>query len=229
MAGFLDKETRIIDMVLTGYGKDLLSKGELRFAYWVPFDNEVDYDPPIMNSASLSSVALTASKFDQVEATLVEEAKTGYRRLNNSGSDTTNVYGPMFMMAHGQRVIPRMTASDGPTGSIELEVKQQKFSDLHVKKDQFGNTIEQLGPFDRVISRFDASNFTFGYKYAAGSFPSDYQPEGFLVRIYRSGTEGLQEVFERRDEENHVAFNNDLRFMPGKIAPIFRSEKKRGG
>lgn len=211
-------------MVLTGYGKDLLSKGELRFVYWVPFDDEVDYDPPIMNSASLTSVALTGSIFDQVEATLVEEAKTGYAKLNKSGSDHTNVFRPLFTMAHGQRILPRMTASDGPTGSVNLEVKQQKFTEVHVKKDQFGNTIEQLGPFDRTISRYEASNKTFAYKYAPGSFPSDYQPEGFLVRVYRSGTEGLVEIDERLDERNDIAFNNDLKFFPGRVG-----EKKRGG
>jgi hypothetical protein len=52
MAGFLDSQQRIIDMVLTSRGKLLLSNGELRFVYWAAFDDEVDYHPRITYVAS---------------------------------------------------------------------------------------------------------------------------------------------------------------------------------
>lgn len=44
MAGFLDSESQIIDMVLTGHGKKLLSHGQLRFVYWAAYDDEIMYD-----------------------------------------------------------------------------------------------------------------------------------------------------------------------------------------
>jgi hypothetical protein len=81
MAGFLDKQDRIIDMVLTGYGKTLLSKGDLRFVYWAPFDDEVDYDPYISQSGSMTAVQLSSSRQDFIESTLVREATAGYREL----------------------------------------------------------------------------------------------------------------------------------------------------
>lgn len=213
MGGFLDKETRIVDMVLTGLGKRLLSQGDLSFVYWVPFDDEVDYDPYIYNSGSLTMAQMSQSQFDQVEATLVREATSGYRSMNKSGSDYTNVHRPLFNMPQSQRVLPRMQSSFG-TGSVELtlEVKQRKVYDIHIRKDQFGNTIEQLGPYDRGQERYESSNVILGYKYAPGSFPPDFNSDGFLVRVYRSGSEGLIEVGERLDSENQIAYGPEIRF-----------------
>jgi hypothetical protein len=35
--------------------------------------------------------------------------------------------------------------------------------------------------------------------------------QGFLVRVYQSGTEGLVEVKDRRDSNNDVCYNNDMK------------------
>jgi hypothetical protein len=211
VAGFLDKNTRVVDMVLTGLGKSLLARGELGFVYWAAFDDEVDYVPFISTSGSLTGEALSGSIDDQIDATLVREATTGYRFWNSSGSDETNVRLPLFTAPQGHAVIPRMTASDGPTGSIHLEVTQQKFSEMLVRRDPSGKVTQQLGPYDRGFERFDASTFSLEYGYTQGSWPADHSYEGFLVRVFRSGSDGLQELEPRHDLSNELAYSNDLR------------------
>ena len=51
--GLLDKNDRIIDLVLPSEGRRQLSLGELEFKYFSVFDDEVDYDPYVANSGSL--------------------------------------------------------------------------------------------------------------------------------------------------------------------------------
>lgn len=215
MAGFLDKNNRIMDVVLTGEGKYLLSKGELRFVYWVPFDNEVDYDPFLTTTGSLTAIQKSASIDEQIENSPVREATTGYRRMSVSGSDTTNLREPLFTVPQGLMVVPRMTGTDGPTGSIDIEVKQQKVSELFIKKDPAGNVTEQLGPYERGFERFDTSVFVLGYGYTRAGFPLGHPLDGFLVKVYRSGADGLTEVDARRDMNNELAFNNDLALVLG--------------
>ncbi len=43
--GFLDRKSRVIDVVLTGRGRELFALGELDFAYYAFFDDGIDYDP----------------------------------------------------------------------------------------------------------------------------------------------------------------------------------------
>lgn len=43
--GYLDKQSRVIDVVLTARGRKLYSVGALDFAYFSLFDDGVDYDP----------------------------------------------------------------------------------------------------------------------------------------------------------------------------------------
>lgn len=213
MAGFLDKNSRIIDMVLTGEGKALLAKGDLNFVYWTPFDVEIDYDPYMANSGSLTTAQLSASIDTLIENAPIREATTGYKRLNSKGLDTTNVSNPLFTVPQGHRVIPRMKVTDGPTGSIDIEVKQRKVSEIFVKKDNHGKVLEKLGPYDRGFERFDTSIFTIEHGYSRGGFPADHVFDGFVVKILRSGSNGLVDVSPSRDMSNNIAFNNDLRLI----------------
>lgn len=200
-------------MVLTSHGRDLLSKGELRFIYWMPFDDEIDYEPPLVSSGSLTADQLRELRHLSIEDEPIREATAGYRKFDRSGSDTTNVNRPLFTVPQGQRVLPRMSASNFPDGGVVLEVKQQKLVDLQIVKDKDGRIIQQLGPFDRGYRLFDASSFTLDLTYAKDSFPPDHRTDGFALKIYRSGTEGWRQVDQRRDAENEIAFENDLRFM----------------
>ena len=209
MSGFLDKETRIIDMVLTGYGKGLLSSGDLKFVYWIPFDDEVDYEPYISTSGSMNDTQFSSSINTQIEATLVREATTGYKFLNMSGSDMTNVNRPMFTMAQGQRIIPKI--EHGRDDGYDVGTSQRKISEIFVKRDSDGTIVEHNGPFDRGYERFDATSVDIDISYTADSFPSDFKHEGFFVRVFSSGSDGLIEVRHKRDSNNEIAFSNDIR------------------
>ncbi len=115
MAGFLDKNDRIIDFMITSKGKSLLSKGDLRFVFWRAFDDEIDYDPFISQSGSMNDLELESNASEQIESALVREATTGYKDVNSICRDNTNVIRPLFDMPHGQKEIPRMvddTAED---------------------------------------------------------------------------------------------------------------------
>jgi hypothetical protein len=210
LAGFLDKNERIVDMVLTNEGKRLLSKGDLRFCYFALFDDEVDYDPFIRNSGSLTADQLSSSIEDQIESGLVREAVTGYQIANVSGSDFTNVHRPLFTIPQGQAILPRMSSSVPSDSQFDIVVRQRKLQDMHIQRDPAGNVIQNLGPFDRGFERYDSSGVKFDFHIM--DYPVDPEnQQGFLVRVYQSGTEGLVEVKDRRDSNNDVCYNNDMK------------------
>lgn len=110
MAGFLDSKERVIDMVLTDVGKSLLLKGDLRFTYWIPFDDEVDYNPEFIGEYQggvfVSALDMSGSDYQdartrKTEDPLVREATMGYRGLAYAEVDTTNVYRPMYSAPPG--------------------------------------------------------------------------------------------------------------------------------
>lgn len=67
--GYLDKQSRVIDVVLTERGRKLYSTGRLDFAYFGLFDDCIDYDP-VRASGSFSDEEREA----QVESTVILEA-----------------------------------------------------------------------------------------------------------------------------------------------------------
>lgn len=222
MAGFLDKNDRIVDMVLTNEGKKLLSKGNLRFAYFTLFDDEVDYSPVISNSGTLTPEQLSGTIYAQIEATLVRESSTGYQNMNKSGSDFVNVIRPLFSMPQGQQYLPRVSASNEPANPATIQVKHRKLQDVHVQLDQKGNTVNTLGPYDRGYERFDTSNVTFDLFVRDFNVDTSHK-EGFLIRVYSTGTEGLVEVKDRRDLQNDISYNNDVKLF------VIGGSKKNAG
>lgn len=227
MAGFLDKNNRVVDMILTMEGKRLLARGELQFVYFCLFDDEVDYDPYVSQSGSMTAVQLSGTKQELIEASLVREATSGYRMgMNMSGSDFTNVHQPLFSMKQGSQYLPRLTASEAPQGPVTLEIRQQKHQEIYTKVDQHGNVIQQQGPFDRGYDRFEPQDIRFNLQL----WPLDVAPDkqhqnGMLIRVFRTGSEGIVEVKDRRDTNNDLAFNNDLMFHIGTRTKV----KARGG
>lgn len=69
MSGYLDKQSRVIDVALTELGRKLYSVGKLDFTYFGLFDDGIDYDP-IPGSGSFDHDA----REEQIEATPVFEA-----------------------------------------------------------------------------------------------------------------------------------------------------------
>lgn len=214
MAGFLDRDTRIIDMVLTNPGKSLLSRGQLRFCYWIPYDDGICYDPYIAESGSMSAEALSSSIDLAIETTPMREATTGYRSYNASGSDTTNVHRPMFTMAQGQGIVPR--AVFPPDVDREITTSQRQVIQSFKERDERGH---YLAPVQSVVmgtERYDSAGFTVELKYGVDSFSPDFAPEGFRVQVFKSGTDGYTEVFTKRDLQNDLCYGSDVRVFTGR-------------
>lgn len=220
MAGFLDSKERVIDMVLTGVGKGLLFQGDLRFIYWVPFDDEVDYDPyltptyivsPGSGTASFTTEELATQRAMKVEEPLVREATSGYRNLSAAEDDRTNVNRPMYTIPANQSVLPEMKI-EGISGTIDVHVLQQKLQTTFVRKNTEGTeTVERIGPIDAGVNRFNPSEAAVEGYYTVGSYPREFDLEGFLVTVYQSGSEGYLEVLPNRDSSGSIVYNNDMK------------------
>lgn len=209
MAGFLDKNDRVIDMVLTGYGRSLLSKNSLRFVSWVPLDDEVDYNPFISNSASLSSMQMSSSIYEQIEFCPVREATTGHKMLDKICLETTNGNDVVFTIAQGQKIVPHIATGSLPT-NLSITTNQYRVVDTQVKKDIDGKTVETLGPIDRGFKRTDAKVKNVEFSYTNGSYPADHKISGFLVRVYSSGSDGYNEIDAKVDLNGNITYNGEL-------------------
>jgi len=211
MAGFLDKNTRVIDMVLTDYGKELYSKGELQFSFYAFSDDEVDYNPWISNSGSLTSVALTASIQEQVEATLVREAVFGKpRNMCPVAKDQTNIKELLFTIPQGQKTLPRITISpDSLSGSIHSI--QQKIQRSVVHRDSEGSTINKAENIDLGFKTSNASKYVIDFDLK--EFLNKESNEGFLIRLFSSGSGGLVELTHKRDLDDVLSYSNDVRLF----------------
>jgi len=214
MAGFLDRDTRIIDMVLTCKGKSLFSKGDLHFCYWIPFDDDIDYQPTVSESGSLSAIQLTASIKQSIEDTPIREAVSGYTNFNNSGSDFTNVRNPMFTMAQGQKVLPRAVFPDDTEKTILTN--QRMVRRIYQDRDNNGKYNNSISPRDIGVERFDSTAFSLEFAYEKDSFPHDFRTKGFHIKVLRSGSDGLTEVVPKRDMSNDLSYSNDVRVFTDK-------------
>lgn len=227
MAGFLDKNTRVVDMHLTMEGKRLLSLGQLRFSYFALFDDEVDYDPFISQSGSMTAAQISGTRDDYIENTLVREAVSGYRLSNRSGSDNVNVQKPLFTMKQGAKYLPRMSGSLAPTGSITLQAYQQKYQDSYTRVDKNGTVIENLGPIDQGYNRFGSQVRQVAYDLTPSDVALDpAHQDGILIRVFKSGSEGLQEIKPRPNAANRLTYSNDLVFGVGQSADLTEGLKK---
>ncbi len=209
--GFLDKNVDVIDMVLTGVGQKLLSQGKLRFVYWMAFDDEVDYDPYVAYSGSITAVEVTASKVLQTENGLVREAVSGYKDTNPFHLDRTNVYRPLFSVPQGQTIIPKIVKIHR-TGSASINLKMNKVVDWYSKKDNQGDRVAEEY-VDRGFQHFDATQHSFEYQYTPNSFPSEHLLEGFKVRVFSSSSHGLVELHPKHDLNDDVSFRSDLKLV----------------
>lgn len=212
---FLDRNTRIIDFVLTQEGKKLRSEGKLNFTYFQLFDDAIDYFPYISNSGSLTAAEHTASMIQQIEETNVCEALTGLRKHNGLGKDQTNVQRPLFTVPQGTTILPKLIPVHR-TGSVNLTAFQQKVEDHYEKRDDSGNILESNGPVVRGYQRFNSSLYSFDYRYTPNSFPDEYLLNGLRIKIFLSGTEGYEEVDARYDLNDDLSFRNDLKMATTK-------------
>jgi hypothetical protein len=226
MAGFLDERTTVVDMVLTDYGRTLYSQGELDFAYYAFSDDEVDYDPYISTSGSLNDDQLEEVRIDQIEATLVREAVFGLPISRDSRDlDKTNIQTLMLDVPQGQQIVSEMLIIPEVTGST-IETRQQKVRERSIVRDQNGNVIQILGETDLGFQKFGVTRFRLDMD--VEDFFDFSTREGFLVRVFSSGSEGLREVSSKRDKGNVSSYSNDLQLYVDSSAnkPTGAQQKK---
>ena len=212
MAGFIDKNNRVIDMVLTAHGKRLLSKGQLHFCFWVPFDDDIQYDAIIHESGSLTEEQLSASIDLAIQTTPLREASSGYREFNNVGLDNVNVYRPVFTVAQGQVTIPQAEVSTEP---FVINTKQKKVEKQFASRDDASIFLNPPSPEDLGVERFLSTQHKLEMSYQRDSFPSDFNPEGFRISVLKSGSNGFVEVPIRRDLNNDLAAGPELKLFTG--------------
>jgi hypothetical protein len=216
MAGFLDRSSRIVDMVLTHEGQRALAEGRLNFTYWSAFDDGIHYDPWVADSGSLLEAEVTSSKYRQMEDTPILEALPGLARVPDD-RDLTYSKWPLFTAPQGSGQVPRMIelAALGQTsGSYAVELKQRR---VFFRRDGFDRLLspsDVAAAVDLGFERVEPSATSLEYKYVPGSYPPEHPLQGVRIRVYKSGSDGLAAVDPRPDLRNRVALGAALVFDP---------------
>ena len=223
--GILDKSTRVLDIVLTDYGREQHSKGELEFSYYAFSDDGVDYDPYIANSGSITDVQLLEEQIKQVEATLVREAVFGHQGGKNlDHRDKTNIKNLLFTVPQGQLIVPEMLMSpDITTGSIEA--KQQKVVERSVTKDSEGDAINVIAESDRGYRKFKSQKLLVDLE--MDNFFDKASRDGYIIRVFESGSFGLSEIKHKRDKSYTMSFSNDIQmYSDGDVDKVSMQPKE---
>jgi hypothetical protein len=112
--GILDPKERILDVVLTNRGKELLSKNQLDFTYYAFSDEEIDY------SGSLSASIMESSSIDdQVFRNLSFESD---QRKKSLGTYQRTLETFLFTIPSRRKVLPEFkTSLDERGGSVTAD------------------------------------------------------------------------------------------------------------
>lgn len=206
-------------MVLTSHGKALLSKCDLNFCYWAAFDDEIDYDPFITSSSLLSEEQLLEVKYNSIEDTPIRQATNGYKIYNRNAEDFTNLSSSLFTMSQGQEILPRAKFPEETEHTIKII--QRRLIDSFQRAANSYESESKTELMDRGVERIqDSSNsevkLTFSYE--RDSFQPDFQPDGFFVTVYKSGSDGLTEITPMRDSSNDLSLGSDIKVHSGFLA-----------
>jgi len=197
--GLLDKNERIVDMVLTIEGRRQFSLGELEFKYFCLFDDEVDYDPYVPSTGSLTDVQLAETKLRLLEDAFVFEAVPGtspssLRDRDNDGLPKSR----LFDMPQGRSILPRLTITpDVFSGS--LEVRQA--------------IVAADGPVTLPAGVVRQRPTVFGLHLDVVDGFVDSKDLGVLVRVFSSGSDGLQEIEPVRDYSGDFCYGLVLKAL----------------
>lgn len=197
-------------MVLTAEGKRQFSLGELRFVHYAFFDDGIDYDP-VISSASLSQEQIATTRDQQIEATPVVEAVSGFHhdRLF-SVTDGLNVKSFLFTAPQGQRYLARATF-DPASSSGTLQVDQRRVQRTSALLDQSGRTIQSSKSVPEGFERFSTSRFTVDV--GVSDFFPEFSQNGFLLTVLSSGSDGLQEILPKTDMSNDECFGPEIKLL----------------
>ena len=173
--GYLDKQSRVVDVVLTERGRQLYAVGSLNFAYFGLFDDGLDYDP--YSTGSLTDV----EREQLVESTPMLEAPIirAVRGATAPGEPRNH----LFTAAPGYVSVPRMVSP--ATGSQLTLMADQRRSG-----ETYSRTGTNLAQIDLEV---------------AGD--AEKGNPGFILRVFASGSNGLQELSFRKDLHGRRAFD----------------------
>jgi len=192
--GLLDPKESVVDLVLTGHGKMLLSQGQLRFVYWAAFDDEVIYDM----SGSI------------VEDPLQREAVSGYQLFGNLiGRDMCNVNRALMTVPPGQGVIPSAMVSGTRTA---ISMSQQAVIQEYSQTDQDGNPVDPYSNSTQMgVLRFGSNDIDISMQYGKQDYPASHHLEGFYVTILASGTDGYVEQHHTLSDDSDIIVGPEVK------------------
>ncbi len=114
--GYLDKQSRVIDIVLTERGRRLYAAGELEFSYFGLFDDGIDYSPYSTGTLSEEERLVQIESTPMMEPTFVRDVRGVIAPLEPASN--------VFTAAPGYNEVPHMVK---PTGdSLELSSDQRR-------------------------------------------------------------------------------------------------------
>jgi len=212
--GFLDKTERVLDIVLTREGRRQLSEGHLDFRYFVLFDDEVDYDPYVANSGSLTEDGFKEARQALTEDTLVFEAIHG--RLITEVSDADHTLGPrspLFDMPQGQTILPKLAVVPDVTSSI-MSVTQA--------------VVSSHGPKNRPAAALRQKPTVSTFELDVKNYFDDSLDQGVWVRLFTSGSEGLREVIPARDYLNEYSYGLHVKVAVDELDATVKRKASRG-
>jgi hypothetical protein len=154
--GFLDRQSRVIDVVLTGRGRELLARGELDFAYYAFFDDGIDYDP-------WSPEPLTDEERDDLihSSPMLEAPIVQDRRSNILPLEPTSF---LFKAAPDYLVLPRLLHPH-PTGSwVGLQCDQLSSGSSFIRS----STTRAMVPLELTGETAGAAGFSI-HVYVSGT------------------------------------------------------------
>lgn len=135
--GFLDRQSRVVDIVLTERGRKLFSTGKLDFAFFGLFDDGIDYDP-------YSPDGLDADgRRTQIDSTPMTEVRSvpDVRSLAAPGEPRNHV----FTAAADYSEIPRLSIpAQGEQFTVQGDQRRQG--------ESYARTASSVAGIDLVMS-----------------------------------------------------------------------------
>ena len=165
--GFLDRQSRVIDVVLTEHGRRLYSTGQLDFAYFSLLDDGIDYDPWTTGSFDDSARDAAVANALILEAPVLRDTRDGTHPLAPSS---------YLFTARGTDPIPHMVV---PKTKRPLALSADQRQVTPGTYTRTGTSTAQIVP--QVLGESASAQ------------------EGYIVRVYASGSDGLQELDLRKD------------------------------
>lgn len=184
--GFLDQKEQIVDFVLSEEGRRQLASGELEFCFYSFWDDEVDYDPVIVESGSLGDDQLADMRMLSIEDGLVLEARDDWSFRDSPLVPLAMTRAPLF---------------ERPVGTLEVPIAETLPTELDLEIAQVAQ--------GQIFQRTSSPALTVSIRVTGPS-----QQLGADLRVAISGSDGMQELSAKKDLHGRASFGYDLTVSP---------------